>query len=241
MTAPAATHEERGVATFHQRAQVQRRRFRRRPGRHAAAAGPATGRAPAAGGRLGGCKNHPERRHARAIQQADQARNPMARTAEGREIIRRDLVVGRIAEPEMMGLLRRPKTAELAVVIYSLEELSTRTLIAGSVDDPVGDLRREGRQPAEESRHDASSIERDGKPPAPGRCVRRPAARGGESRRGKAGNRVSGPAPGHVRIGGTATDSKSAPDRKTRAQRAHVARSAAYRGTSGAGILEVLL
>ena len=95
----------------------------------------------------------------------------MARTAKGREVVRPDLVVARIAQPIMVGLLRRPKTAELADVAYALKELSTRTLIAGSVDDPACDLRREGRQPAEESRHDASSIERDGKPPTPDRRV----------------------------------------------------------------------
>ncbi len=210
MIAPAAPHEERGVAPFHQRAQVQRRRLRRRAVRRAAASGPATGRAPPAGGRLGGRKDHPERRHARAIQQAAQSGKPVARTAKGGEIIRCDLVVGRIAEPEVMGLLGRPKAAELAGLAHALEELSTRTLIAGSVDPACG-LGREGRQPAEESRHDASSIERDGKP-ARARPVR--SETGGPRRRveeRRARDRVSGPAPGHVRIGGTATDPEAPP------------------------------
>ena len=184
VVAPAASHEERGVAPFLQRAQVQRRCLRRRAIRCAVTAGPATGHATAAIGGLGARKDHPQRQHAHAIQQPDQSGKPMARTAKGREVVRRDLVVARIAQPIMMGLLRRPKTAELADVAYALKELSTRTLIAGSVDDPACDLRREGRQPAEESRHDASSIERDGKPPTPGRCVLKPAVRGGESRRG---------------------------------------------------------
>ena len=36
---------------------------------------------------------------------------------------------------------------------------------------------------------------------------------------------MSDPALGHIRIGGAATDSKSVPDRVTRARRAHVTRT----------------